>query len=169
MKALDHVMLWVAKVFTAAMLLLFVLPVFMLGLILILELGIYFFFPHAGINTFSGSTALISQLGERPHSLLTLALAFLWFVSVRLLWSIPARLCLGVTSGFFVPGLLLMVVGLIGGGFHHAASGFLLFFITFGLFGIVGSTAMLWVSVHPPHDPHSLLSDHRLPKPVNHV
>jgi len=58
------------------MLLLFVLPVFMLGLILILELGIYFFFPHAGINTFSGSTALISQLGERPHSLLTLPWLF---------------------------------------------------------------------------------------------
>jgi hypothetical protein len=167
---LDHVMLWIAKGFTAAMLVIFLLPVFMLGFILLMELCIYFLAPHSGRDAFSGSTAIISQMCERePHKILTLAYMFLCFVSVRLLWSIPARICLGLTSGFLVLGCLMMAVGFAHNGSHLPASGFLLFFLIFALLGIVGFTSMLWVSIHPPKDDHPLLSNHLLPKHLNPV
>ena len=173
---LDHVMLWIAKGFTAAMLVIFLLPVFMLAFILLMELCIYFLAPHSGRDAFSGSTALIGTMGERePHKVLSLAYIFLCFVSVRILWSIPARICLGLTSGVVVLSLVMMAVGLGRSGFHLPASVFSLFFLIFALMGIAGFISMLWVSIRPPKESptpprqfgnHPVGSSHYLVNPV---
>ena len=161
---LDHVMLWIAKGFTAALLVIFLLPVFILGFIFLMDLCLYFLSSHSGITPFSGSISVINDLAERePHKILTHAYTFLCFVSVRLLWSIPARVCLGLTSGFLVLGCFMMAVGFAHNGSHLPASGFLLFFLIFALLGIVGFTSMLWVSIRPPKDsvaPPRLFGNH---------
>jgi hypothetical protein len=146
-----------ARAFTAALLILFVAPIFFLALMIPLEAAIAFMDPRAGSSVFSGSATVVSQLTDRQsHSLLALPCCFLSYVCVRLLWSIPARICLGLISGFFVLCFAVMIAVLTHSGFQFISAGILLF-ILIGSLGFMGFFSMLWISLRAPQNSPPLL------------
>jgi hypothetical protein len=147
---LDHVMLWVARGFTAILLAIFSYVCLSEGCIIFSSLRSLHWHWHEGLA--SSLTALVT-----PLLIVALANVSLWFPR-----KMVARIYLFLLGFTFLLGmayLLLMKDGLI-------------WKIIISL-SILDFAAMIWISIRPPQNsktsnPDSL-PDHPLPNPVNLV
>jgi len=122
---LDHVMLWIARIFAV-----WILATSFIGL---------FYYP--GNLT---DHRLITEV-------ITDVVAFLWLISLWLLDSKITRLCLGLSAGFFLVRVAWIAPGLLGQ-FHHMGPSYQArFLLMFGT-SILGVAAMIWVSLRPPQN-----------------
>jgi hypothetical protein len=142
LQTLDRVMLWVARVFTIAL-------VFMPGSVLItiaisfVLFGIHY--PMSGEWLFS-----IPPSHFKADWLLIMTYGLLWFSCLKMLWSRIARVCLGSTSGFL---FLLFTFDEVRDFLTVPSRPFSVFDLVMSLFFLTvqtGLISMLWVAIRPP-------------------
>ena len=148
---LDHVMLWVARIFLILVLIFASLPFLGLVLNLATELWMWFVFPDLRGTIFNAGTDSVGRLSHHPLFFVTLGYAFFWYFAFRLLPSRVSRILLGVSSALF---LILFVyseftVVLLRLNILASHESFLIGMGLYSGIGIVGFASFLWVSIRP--------------------
>jgi hypothetical protein len=170
MKALpmfDHVMLWVARRFTSVFAVIFAAPLIASALSLVLSIILFCFEqcllqanPH--LRTIPEMQAshwfpLLPHALTDPSAFLASAWLLIWFASVRLLSSTPARICLGISSLFFAVIAFDVFSALLTASFTASSEfSFAAFFLSLFFFvGFLAFASMTWISVRPPQNSNS--------------
>jgi hypothetical protein len=164
LQRLDHVCLWIARWFTAILAGVLVLPTILFAFVLALGAFVFLFEQYLLLLSPHLRTILLSQpepwppalphIWTDPHHLLALTFALLWFTCVRLLPSISARLCLGLSSVYFaVMSASLFAVLMIVAIFQSSGMAFAgILFSLFFFVGFLGFASMVWISIRPPRN-----------------
>jgi hypothetical protein len=143
---LDHVMLWVARIFTA--------------LILATSCIVIWYCCN-------------SQTLHRfmTHEIVQSVTAILWLISLWLLYSKIARFCLGLSAAFFLVRVAYLAMSRVAE-LAHINQASLAHIIAQDILmngiPLFGFASMIWVAVHPPQNPKTSgdnsIDNHPLPQ-----
>jgi hypothetical protein len=150
---LDHVMLWMARIFLMLVIAFASLPFLGLALNLATELWMWFVFPDLRGTIFTVGAESVHRLGQHPLLILSLAYACLWYFAFRMLPSRTPRICLGLSAALFLVLFVYSEITVVLLRLNTLASheSFLVGMGLYSSIGIVGFASLLWVSVRPPN------------------
>jgi hypothetical protein len=152
---LDHVMLWIARIFLILVIMFASLPFVFLALNLATALWMWLVFPDLRDTVFSTFAEDLRRLSHQPLAMVTLGYALFWFFTFKLLPGKVARICLGLSSGLllamFIHGTITVILLRLPALSSHES-----FLIEMGLYfviGMIGFASFFWISVRPPQNP----------------
>jgi len=160
LQLLDHVMLRWARGFSAVLAGFLVFPIV---LIVFSASMIFLLLWLGGSEPSIASKTAIEALAslKDPRHLLTLTYTLLFFVSVRLLPSRIARICLGITTSIPAAALACSIpfLSLVFFTSRHDVSIFFLgIFDVLSLLCFFGFFSMTWISIRPPNPSPNLVN-----------